>query len=265
MSRIRSIHPGLWTDEAFVTLSPFARLLILGIWNESDDKGTFPWSPLQMKMRVLPADNVDAPALMEELQSAGLIKRYEVSGKSFGAVRNFCKFQRPKKPNDVHPITDEMRNYVAMTAGHSSSGGEAVPNQFPTEEEKSPQMEEGGGNSSSDASASGADAADDPMPDPLKVMFEAGLRLFALEGKPESKARPLLGKWRQQYGPEAVITALGAAQREGAIDLVPFMERCLKNGQHRRVQSSGEPSNPIFAAGARRQAERASVDLSWHE
>ena len=32
MARIRSIHPGIWTDEAFVELSALARLLYIGLW-----------------------------------------------------------------------------------------------------------------------------------------------------------------------------------------------------------------------------------------
>ena len=68
MSRIRSIHPGIWTDEAFVSLSGFARLMFIGLWNECDDKGTFQWSPLQMKMRILPADNVNAAELLSEIE-----------------------------------------------------------------------------------------------------------------------------------------------------------------------------------------------------
>lgn len=144
MSRIRSIHPGLWTDEAFVSLSAFARLLLIGMWNECDDKGIFAWSPLQLKMRVLPADNVDATTLLGEIAAAGFIMRYEVGGKAYGAVRNFGKFQRPKKPNSVHPTTPEILAF----AGHSSEpveeGDPPVPHQFPTSSELSPQMEDGG-------------------------------------------------------------------------------------------------------------------------
>lgn len=32
MARIRSVHPGLYTDEAFMTLSMAARVLIVGLW-----------------------------------------------------------------------------------------------------------------------------------------------------------------------------------------------------------------------------------------
>jgi hypothetical protein len=144
MSRIRSIHPGLWTDERFVTASPMARLFFMGLWNECDDYGSFEWSPLKLKMRLLPADNADASALMEELSEAGSIIRYEVGGKSYGAVRNFCQFQRPKKPNSVYPQTDEIRNWVNTEARSTRDGSEAVENELPTGGEICRQMEDGG-------------------------------------------------------------------------------------------------------------------------
>lgn len=138
MARIRSVHPGLWTDERFASVSAFARLLFIGIWNECDDCGSFEWSPIKLKMRILPADSVDAGELLAELEAAGSISRYEIEGRQLGAVRNFTTFQRPKKPNSVYPQTDEVRNYCG-------NKGEAVPNQFPTGGEISPQMEDGGG------------------------------------------------------------------------------------------------------------------------
>jgi hypothetical protein len=142
MSRIRSIHPGLWTDETFVSLSAYARLLFMGVWNECDDKGCFPWSPLQMKMRVLPADNVDAAELMGELEQAGCVRSYEVNGKKFGAVRNFAKFQRPKKPNDIHPAPASILAYAGHDTDVECEEEPSVPNQFSTPSEIPPQMEE---------------------------------------------------------------------------------------------------------------------------
>lgn len=144
MSRIRSIHPGLWTDEEFVTLSAFARLLFVGLWNECDDKGTFEWKPLTLKMRILPADNIDVASLLAEITAAGCIRQYEIDGRSYGAVRNFCRFQRPKKPNDVHPATTEILHYVGKEKPSSDEVSEEVPNQFPTSVEIAPQMEDGG-------------------------------------------------------------------------------------------------------------------------
>jgi 5-methylcytosine-specific restriction endonuclease McrA len=39
MARIRSVHPGLWTDEAFVSVSPMARLCLLEMWSVSEGPG----------------------------------------------------------------------------------------------------------------------------------------------------------------------------------------------------------------------------------
>jgi hypothetical protein len=144
MSRIRSIHPGIWTDEAFVCISSFARLMLIGIWTECDDKGIFQWSPLKLKMRILPADNIDAAGLLEELCQLGFVKKYEIDGKSFGVVRNFAKFQRPKKPNDIYPSTAEILAFAGHNPEPVPNKEEPVPNQFPTNGEKAPQMEDGG-------------------------------------------------------------------------------------------------------------------------
>ncbi len=141
MARIRSVHPGLFTDEAFVTCSPMARLFVIGLWTEADDQGVFEWKPLTLKMRLLPGDNVDAAELLAEIETNGIARRFEVDGKSYGAIRNFQKYQRPKKPNKVHPLPPEYRTFVGSTEASS----EPVPHQFPTSGEKSPQMEDGGG------------------------------------------------------------------------------------------------------------------------
>lgn len=141
MARIRSVHPGLFTDEAFVSCSPMARLLLIGLWTEADDQGVFEWKPLTLKMRLLPADNADAAELLDEVATNGIVQRFEVDGKAYGAIRNFRKYQRPKKPNEVHPLPPEFRTYVGLM----DQSSEPVPHQSPTKGEKSPQMEDGGG------------------------------------------------------------------------------------------------------------------------
>jgi len=143
MSRIRSIHPGLWTDEAFVSLSSFARLLFMGLWNECDDKGCFPWSPLQMKMRILPADNVDAAELLAELEAAECIRAYQIDGKKYGAVRNFVKFQRPKSPNDIYPASPAILVFAGHEVEVPVDDAVKLTEDFPKASEILPQREEG--------------------------------------------------------------------------------------------------------------------------
>lgn len=64
--------------------------------------------------------------------------------------------------------------------------------------------------------------------DPDKVMFDAGRRLLAASGKSAADAGRILGKWRRDHGTEAVISAIGRAQREGAIEPVSYIEGCLR-------------------------------------
>lgn len=141
MSRIRSTHPGQWTDEDFISCSFPARLLAIAIRNEADDNGVFEWKPVGIKIRLFPMDNVDIVALLNELISKNQIISYEINGHKYGAVRNFCRYQRPKKPNSVYPMTDESRTYVAL----SYRSVELVGNQYGTGGEKSSQRKEEGG------------------------------------------------------------------------------------------------------------------------
>lgn len=144
MARIRSIHPGFFTDERLVSTSVEARLLFLGLGVEADDKGIFEWKPVTLKMRIFPADNTDIATLLSELEVAGVILSYEIEGRKYGAIRNFRKHQRPKTPNDIHPITPEIGNYIGLPDKKPEPPtGDEPP--FPPKGEIAIQMEDGGG------------------------------------------------------------------------------------------------------------------------
>jgi hypothetical protein len=80
-----------------------------------------------------------------------------------------------------------------------------------------------------------------PLVDPEKVMFDAGIAYLASAGIKPDRARPLLGKWKKDHGPGAVIEALGAAQRAGVIDPVPWIEARFKT----LAQPALRPAVPI--------------------
>lgn len=220
MSRIRSIHPGLWTDEAFVCLSGFARLLYIGLWNECDDKGIFPWSPLQMKMRLLPADNVDAGELLAEIEAAGCVMRYEMGGKKYGAVRNFAKFQRPKKPNNIHPATALVLAFAGHDAEPEALDDASVGEEFPTASELPPQMEEGGDKmeEEEELAPDGACPSDDePVLRPEHI-FEQWNTSVANLGKPKVRdltpeRRQLLRSRIRQYSIDDFLDVFGKIER----------------------------------------------------
>ncbi|MCK1459214.1 hypothetical protein IVB34_12700 [Bradyrhizobium sp. 2] len=143
MARIRSIHPGLFTDEAFASLSMAARVLLLGIWTEADDQGVFEWKPVTLKMRIFSADNLDVIPLLEELTAANSIRQFSLEGKLHGAVRNFCRYQKPKTPKYRAVTDDEIRNYVASKYPKEETAA-SQPETFPQNGEIDRQREEGG-------------------------------------------------------------------------------------------------------------------------
>lgn len=120
MPRIRSLHPGLFTDDRYMGLTLAARELLKGLWCEADDQGVFEWRPLTLKARIMPADNVDVEAILVELAAAMFLRGFTINGKNYGAIRNFRRFQRPKRPTEAYHLPDELRNYVGL-------GGENPP------------------------------------------------------------------------------------------------------------------------------------------
>lgn len=228
MARIRSIHDGFFTDEQLVSVSAFARLLFLGLGVQADDKGIFEWKPIMLKMRIFPVDNVDVAALLAELQAIDAIRSYEIDGRQFGAIRNFRKFQRPKFPNNVHPITDDFRKYVGLTpviTEIEADEEDAVPRNG----ENPAQMESRG---EEEGEESRGIIIDDNTPDPSDkparvYAFEAkAIRLTATDLEKWRKAFPLLSleaelwaldEWAAKQGKKwfgAVSGALAKKQRE---------------------------------------------------
>lgn len=136
MARIRTISPEQWTDDRFVQMSAFARLLTIAIRNDCDDNGVFEWNPLKIKMRLFPADNVEIEALLAEMVSHNFVFRYESDGKAFGLLRNFSKYQRPKKPTFWHPVPARCPTGYALHARSSAP----VANQSPTSGELPPSV-----------------------------------------------------------------------------------------------------------------------------
>jgi hypothetical protein len=155
MARIRSVHPGLFTDEAFMQLTveaPVAIPLLIGLWCDADDCGAFEWKPIMLKARYLAAASVNVADLLRVLVDLNFVRRFEIDGRSIGVVRNFMKFQRPKKPKLWFASTPESRNYA---------GSELEPveeDQVPPKAEIAPQREEEGGRREVSSSACRASA-----------------------------------------------------------------------------------------------------------
>lgn len=107
MAKIRGIKPETWTDENFVELSPYARLLWIGMWNHACDNGHLQDKSKQLKMRVLPTDDVSCAELLREIEGQGLIERAD----GWITIPNLPDHQKPHKhwyvicdkPGCIHP------------------------------------------------------------------------------------------------------------------------------------------------------------------
>jgi hypothetical protein len=120
MARIRTIKPEFWTDEKVVALPALARLLFIGMWNFVDDEGRAEFSPLRLKMQILPADDADISELIGAIRREGLIEVYVVEDKEYFQVKGFDKHQkidaRRKSKYPPAPICAELRR-TAPTEG----------------------------------------------------------------------------------------------------------------------------------------------------
>jgi hypothetical protein len=98
MARIRTIKPEFWTDGDIMDLTPYARLLFIGSWNFAlCDFGHVADDPRRLKMQVLPADDVDGNALVQEIVDKGRMVRITVDGRSFLHIKRFTDHQKTEK------------------------------------------------------------------------------------------------------------------------------------------------------------------------
>jgi len=127
MARIRSVHPGLWTDDAFLGLSKDALLFVIALWSECDDGGAFQWKPRQLKPRLAAAsEGIDVDQILAELADANFITRYRVDDADYGAVRSFGKYQKPQKPARQWPMPQRIREYTHTTTLAGKEAEEAA-------------------------------------------------------------------------------------------------------------------------------------------
>jgi hypothetical protein len=95
--RARNIKPNFFKSDQLLECEPLARLLFAGLWCLADRRGRLEDRPNKIRIEILPCDNTDVNALLDQLKKHGLIERYEVDGERFIHVINFNKHQNPHK------------------------------------------------------------------------------------------------------------------------------------------------------------------------
>lgn len=67
-----------------------------------------------------------------------------------------------------------------------------------------------------------------------KAYWETGKAFLEANGVPPQRSGGLLGKWRREFGREAVVAALARAEAESPSETVAFIEGCLRSTNGKR-------------------------------
>lgn len=97
MARKRLIAPSFFTNgdlyDAELAAGLPLRLAFAGLWTVADRRGLFAWKPREIKLAVLPYDDVDMASTMLALCQHQFVSYYEVDGKGYGMLPSFGKWQ----------------------------------------------------------------------------------------------------------------------------------------------------------------------------
>lgn len=96
------IKPEFFDSESLAMCSIGARLCFIGLWVMGDDYGHQKCQFIRLKHRIFPFDDLtdeEFGGFLEELESVGCIKAYEIDGERFITVPGFSTYQTVRKPS----------------------------------------------------------------------------------------------------------------------------------------------------------------------
>ena len=116
MGRIRTIKPSFYQHADLYDAEKQSgfplRVAYSGLWTQCDREGRFKWRPRELKLGVLPYDEVDFSHVLDALETRGYIVRYEVGGESYGYLPSWklhqfvnnreSASQLPEPPLNLH-------------------------------------------------------------------------------------------------------------------------------------------------------------------
>ena len=120
--RSRNIKPGFYLNERLSECQPLARILFTGLWCCADREGRLEDRPKRIKAQVLPYDNCDCDALLQELAAGGFIVRYVVEGERFIAIPEFLKHQKPHPRENASAIPRHDLGNAKVVPSHGNAG-----------------------------------------------------------------------------------------------------------------------------------------------
>ena len=121
--RIRTVKPEFFVHAEIADLEREVglpvRLAYIGLWCAADRDGKFKWNPRRLGVQILPYDNVDFEVIMDALEGAGFIDKYEVDDNTYGCVPSFPRHQVinnrevdssiPSRDGTISPPTEDKQ------------------------------------------------------------------------------------------------------------------------------------------------------------
>lgn len=252
MARIRSIHPGLASDEAYMSMSMAAKAAWPLLWTECDDHGIFEWKPIVLKARIFPADNVDFAAVLEEYEALGCIRRADIGGKCHGFIRNFCRYQRPKNPSYRFDLDPALTEFVGLKSSGADNATPTLPQPSPSTPEIPPQRKEEGGRG--DRKEEPASAASSPRSPKMPGLTDMERRIVGVlhAANVEVASFPDVGHaalWQAQgFDPEICAAIVGESVKRGkAVRRLSWFDERIREAHEKRAPAP-TPKDAIVSA-----------------
>ncbi|WP_435362480.1 hypothetical protein [Klebsiella pneumoniae] len=110
MARSRNIKPGFFTNDELAECHPLGRLLFAGLWTIADKEGRLDDRPKKIKAMLLPFDEADCDALLQQLNDHKFIIRYRVNGECYIQISNWKKHQNPHCKEAASEIPEPIEN-----------------------------------------------------------------------------------------------------------------------------------------------------------
>lgn len=118
MARIRTIKPDFFRHEclynAEIETGLPLRVAFAGLWSVCDREGRFRWKPKELKLDVLPFDDLDFERVLDALTTRGFLVKYENQGKLYGCVPSFKAHQvvNNKEKDSILPSHNDQESKI---------------------------------------------------------------------------------------------------------------------------------------------------------
>lgn len=122
--RIRTIKPEFFRNDKVAELNPLTRILFQGLWCIADRRGRLEDRPKRIKVEILPYDNHDIDAALNDLAAADMIVRYNSGGTPAIQIVNFEKHQRitgkeAESESAIQGLTEETKGKQSGNIGET--------------------------------------------------------------------------------------------------------------------------------------------------